>query len=261
MLKHFLRIAAVAVFVCVIAAAESQAAEWGSLKGRIVIEGTPPAVEPLKGNDKDPYCMGKMPKNKAIVIGKDNALVNAVINLRLATGQKIEANPEYKAELEKPLDLDNNGCEFHPHVTLAQVGQTLDIKNSDPVGHNTNVQALQFNQIIPSNGDTKVKVSTAAAIPSEVSCNIHPFMKGWILIQNHPYMAVTDNDGNFEIKDIPAGKHEFQFWQEAAGYLKNVKIKSGTTERHGRIELTIEPGKTLDLGDIKVPASALNAAK
>jgi plastocyanin len=240
----------------------TQAAEWGSLKGRIVVDGTPPVVEPLKGNDKDAYCMGKMPANKTIVIGKDNALVNAFVYLRLADKQKVEVNPEYKADLDKPLVLDNNGCEFHPHVTLAQVGQTLDIKNSDPVGHNTNVQALQFNQIIPSNEDTKVKVSTPSSLPTEVSCNIHPFMKGWILIQNHPYMATTGDDGTFEIKDIPAGKHQFQFYHEAAGYLRNLKTNGGTTdERHGRIDLTIEPGKTLDLGDIKVSPSALNSAK
>src|SRR5882757_5582810 len=164
MLRHFLKIAA-AVVVCVVASVGTQGAEWGSLKGRIVVDGTPPTVEPLKGNDKDAYCVGKMPANKSIVIGKDNALVNAIVYLRLATGQKVEANPEFKADLDKPLVLDNNGCEFHPHVTLAQVGQTLDIKNSDPVGHNTNVQVLQFNQIIPSNGDTKVKISTPGPLP------------------------------------------------------------------------------------------------
>ncbi|HEX3598781.1 MAG TPA: hypothetical protein VHU84_01490 [Lacipirellulaceae bacterium] len=257
MLQHFLKIAAAVVVACVVIPIETRAAEWGSLKGRILIDGTPPKVEPLKGNDKDAYCMKQMPANKSIVIGKDNALVNAVVYLRLATGKKVEVNPEYRADLSKPLVLDNKGCEFHPHVTLAQEGQTLDIKNSDPVGHNTNVQVLAFNQIIPSNNDTKVKIGTLSPLPTEVSCNIHPFMKGWILVQNHPYMAVTGDDGTFEIKDIPAGKHEFQFWQESAGYLKNVKVKGGTTERHGRIELTIEPGKTLDLGDIKVPASAL----
>ena len=57
-----------------------------------------------------------------------------------------------------------------------------------------------------------------------VDCNIHPFMKGHLLVQDHPYMAVSGEDGTFEIKNIPAGKHEFQFWHEAAGYLKNLKL-------------------------------------
>jgi plastocyanin len=232
------------------------AADWGSLKGRIVVDGTPAKPAPLVVT-KDQYCIDKMPTNQSIVIGKDNALENAVVYLRISTGQKVEVNPEYAAKESEPVVLDNKGCAFHPHVTLARMGQTLDIKNSDPVGHNTNVNVLSFNQVIPSNSDTKVKVSAGGALPTEVACNIHPFMKGWILVQDHPYMATTGEDGTFEIKDIPAGKHEFQFWHEAAGYLKNVKLKSGTTDRRGRTELNIEAGKTLDLGDIKVPASAL----
>jgi plastocyanin len=237
-------------------AVSATAAEWGSLKGRIVVDGTPAKPAPLVVT-KDQYCIDKMPANQSIVVGKDNALANAVVYLRVPTGQKVEVNPEYAAKEQEPVVLDNNGCSFHPHVTLARIGQTLDIKNSDPVGHNTNVNVLSFNQVIPSNSDTKVKVGAGGALPTEVACNIHPFMKGWILVQDHPYMAATGDDGTFEIKDIPAGKHEFQFWHEAAGYLKNVKVKSGTTDRRGRTELNIEAGKTLDLGDIKVSASAL----
>lgn len=234
----------------------SNAADWGSLKGRIIVDGTPTKAAPLVVT-KDQFCIDKMPTNESIIIGKDNALVNAVVYLRLSTGQKVDVNPEYAAKASDAIVLDNNGCSFHPHVSLVRLGQSLDIKNSDPVGHNTNVNVLSFNQVIPAGSDTKVKVGASGPLPTEVACNIHPFMKGWILVQDHPYMAVSGEDGTFEIKDIPAGKHDFQFWQEAAGYLKNVKFKGGTTDKKGRAELTIEAGKTLDVGDIKVPASAL----
>ncbi len=70
-------------------------------------------------------------------------------------------------------------------------------------------------------------------------------------------MAVVGNDGTFEIKNIPAGQHEFQFWHEAAGYLKMAKLKGGVTDNRGRAKLTIAAGQTLDVGDIKVPVSAL----
>jgi hypothetical protein len=82
-------------------------------------------------------------------------------------------------------------------------------------------------------------------------------MKGYVLSQDHPYMAATGDDGKFEIKDIPAGKHDFQFWHEAGGYLKDLTLKGGKTDRRGRAELSIADGQTLDLGDIKVKASAL----
>ena len=58
-------------------------------------------------------------------------------------------------------------------------------------------------------------------------------------------------------KNVPAGKHEFQLWHESPGYLKNVKFTGGATQRQGRAELTIPAGGTLDLGEIKVPASML----
>jgi hypothetical protein len=258
MLKSIWKLSVVMAVACLATQVSTfaQAAEWGSLKGRIIVDGTPAKPAPLVV-DKDQFCIDKMPTNQAIVIGKDNSLVDAVVYLRVATGQKVDINPEYEAKFKEPVPLDNSGCSFHPHVTLVRVGQSLDIKNSDPVGHNTNISLLSFNQVIPAASDTPVKVSIAGAIPAEVKCNIHPFMKGWMLALDHPYMAVTGQDGSFEIKDIPAGKHEFQFWQEAAGYLKDLTVKGGKTDRRGRAELTIEAGKTLDLGDIKVKASAL----
>jgi hypothetical protein len=82
-------------------------------------------------------------------------------------------------------------------------------------------------------------------------------MAAHLLVQEHPYMATTADDGTFEIKNIPAGKHEFQFWHEAPGYLKDLSLKSGKTNRQGRADLEIAAGQTLDLGDVKVPASML----
>ena len=82
-------------------------------------------------------------------------------------------------------------------------------------------------------------------------------MHGFILVKDDPYMVASAADGTFEIKNVPAGKHEFEFWHEAAGRLKNLKYKGGTLNRQGRAELTIADGKTLDLGEIKVPASML----
>jgi hypothetical protein len=82
-------------------------------------------------------------------------------------------------------------------------------------------------------------------------------MKGHLLSQTHPYMAVSGEDGTFEIKNLPAGKHEIKFWHEAPGNLKDIATKSGKADRQGIVKVTIAAGKTLDLGDIKVPAKML----
>jgi len=111
----------------------------------------------------------------------------------------------------------------------------------------------------PANGKIEIKASKESRLPGPLQCNIHPFMVGHLLAQKHPYMAVSGEDGSFEIKNLPTGKHEIQLWHEAPGYLKNVATKSGKANLQGRINVTIAASKTLDLGDIKVPASMLKS--
>jgi len=251
---------ALALFLVAISAGSMPAAEWGSLKGRFVVDGTPPKPAPLVVN-KDQYCIDKKPANEAVVVGSNNALVNAVVYLRPALGKKVDIHPDYEAQLKEPAVLDNKGCAFHPHITMVRVGQKLVVKNSDPppVSHNTNIQLLGFNPIVPPESNTEIVVSKDAPLPQLVNCNIHPWMKAHVLALAHPYMAVSGEDGSFEIKNIPVGAGEFQFWHEAPGYLKSLKFNGGTTDMRGRAKITIAAGKTVDLGDIKVPARILVA--
>jgi hypothetical protein len=242
--------------VGLLATAPASAAEWGSLKGRFVVDGKPVELKPLNV-DKDAFCIENKPKNEAIVIGKDNALVNTVVYLRLPRRGEVAIHPDYEAKLKEPAVLDNVGCSFKPRVTLVRVGQTLVVKNSDPTGHNTNVSLFGFNPVVPAKGQLEVKATKDAPLPSPVQCNIHPFMIGHLLAQKHPYMAVTGDDGSFEIKNMPAGKHEIQLWHEATGYLKDIATKGGKANRQGRLNVTIAASQTLDLGDIKVPAAML----
>lgn len=231
-------------------------AGWGTLKGKFVVDGTVAAAPPVDAS-KDAFCVSVHPVNETVVIGEGNALVNAVVYLR---GKKIEVNDEYKSSAAEPVTLDNKGCDFHPHIALVRTGQPFVIKNSDPTGHNTNLGMKNnptFNQIIPAGEKVELKFTKAEALPLPVNCNIHPFMSGCILVLDHPYMAASGEDGSFEIKNIPAGKQEFQLWHEKPGNLKDLKFTGGKTNKQGRAELTIADGQTLDLGEIKVPASML----
>jgi len=234
------------------------AAEWGSLKGRFVVDGAPPSLPPLVVS-KDQFCIDTKPVNQLVVVDEAGDLANAVVYVFLGRRGKIEVHPDYEAQMSEPVVLDNKGCSFHPHVALIRAGQTLDIHNSDPVGHNTKIYGSKntFNQTIPDGANIPYAVQQAEPMPAPVSCSIHPFMHGVLLVQNHPYMAASAEDGTFEIKNLPAGEHEFQFWHEAPGYLKNLKFQGGSTDRRGRAKLTIPAGGTLDLGDIKIPANVL----
>jgi hypothetical protein len=248
---------AFSIAIVTLFAGSTVAAEWGAIKGRFVVEGTPPKPAPLVVT-KDQFCVDKMPSNEAVVVGEEGALANVLVFVRVGRREKIDVHPDYASLMSEPVVLDNQGCHFVPHVTLLRAGQQITLKNSDPVGHNTNVGGI-FNQIIPAGGETQTKIARAAALPIAVTCNIHPFMKGYVFVQDHPYMAVSAADGNFEIKNVPAGKRALAFWHEGATFLKNLAVGDGKTDRRGGIELTIEVGKTLDLGEIRVPASSLKA--
>jgi hypothetical protein len=232
----------------------ARAAEWGSIKGRIIVEGTPAKLDPLTVT-KDAFCIASPPPNEKVVIGKDNSLVNAIVYLRLNKNEHIEIHPDYTELLKRPVQLELKGCAFHPHVLLIRVGQTLKVKNADPLGHHASISSLVFSPAIEP-GDFEVRVSQASSLPMPLVCNIHPWMIGYTLSLNHPYMAATDTDGRFEIKNIPAGEHEFQFWHET-GSLKNIAFAGGKTDARGRAKLKVTSARSLDLGDIKVPARVL----
>lgn len=239
------------------AAAQANAAEWGSLKGRFLVDGKPAELKPLLVDSKDPFCAKQTPANESIVLGKNNELANVVAYLYLPRRGKVEIHPDYEAALSEPVVLDNTGCQFKPHVTLVRVGQKFIVKNSDPTSHNTNLRIFGQNPVVPANSQIEIKANKEGRLPEPVQCNIHTFMLGHLLSQNHPYMAASGEDGTFEIKNLPAGKHTIQLWHEASGYLKDVSSKGGKADRTGKLNVTIAAGKTLDLGDIKVPAGIL----
>ena len=115
--------------------------------------------------------------------------------------------------------IDQRKMSFIPHVVAVQQGTTVDFLNSDPVGHNVYWPSISGNKKLSHNlgtwpkGDKKPfqfnDLGTASLL-----CNVHPEMSGYVVVVPTPYFAVTDKDGNFEIKDIPAGKYTLKTWSE-----------------------------------------------
>jgi len=118
------------------------------------------------------------------------------------------------------------------------------------VGHNSNLQPLgdqAVNPLIPANGKIDYKFNRAQTIPVPITCNIHPWMKGYILPRDNPYTAISAEDGTFTLKNLPVGKLEFQVWHEKSGYVDTPQWKKG------KFEMEIKPGANT-LGDVKLPA-------
>lgn len=188
-------------------------------------------------------------------MNKENGgIANVIAYLYTRSGPKPAVHPDYAATADAKLVLDNNKCRFEPHVLLLQTTQTLVMKNSDPVGHNTNYSTFTNppqNILIPSGGQSEQKLTQPERLPAKVACNIHPWMTAWLVVQDTPYSGVSNKDGELVIKNLPVGKWTFQFWQEAGGYIAKVKQNGKATEwTRGRLEVTIKPGMN-DLGEIK----------
>ena len=235
-------------------------AQWGTLSGQFVYDGKAPAAQPATVNKDVAVCgKHKLPNEDLVVNPENGGIANVVLYLYVARGKKAPTpHPDYAKTATEEVVLDNLNCRFEPHVVTLRTTQTLWVKNSDSVGHNTKVDALKnipINPILPASGDIKQKFPKEERLPVLVSCSIHPWMNARVVIRESPYMAVTDKDGKFEIKNLPVGEHTFQVWQEAAGYVSSVVIDGKKTKwSKGRFEYTVKDGDN-DLKVIKVEPS------
>jgi hypothetical protein len=231
-------------------AAPTFAQDWGTVKGQIVFDGTPPTASELNVNKDQAHCLAKGPINaENWVVNKENTGVkNVFVWLVSESGGKPKIHPELAKPPSTPATLDQPQCAFVPHCQGMREGQDLVVKNSAPVSHNVKwdggrVRNPGGNEIIASGGTKTVKLK-ADKTPIAISCNIHPWMKGWIRVFDHPYFAVTDENGNFEIKNAPAGKLKIVVWQEDMGYKDGDKGKDGSP-------IEVKKGDN-DLGQIKI---------
>jgi hypothetical protein len=84
-----------------------------------------------------------------------------------------------------------------------------------------------------------------------IRCNIHPWMQGYLVLRSSPYMAVSDQDGRFELGNLPVEELEFRLWHERVGYLGALRLGSGSTDAKGRIRVSLE-SCARDWGEILV---------
>jgi|SRR5690242_2930222 plastocyanin len=173
-------------------------------------------------------------KGKVSVQGIKSA-ENIAVYVDAIPGKKFDAPKE-------SVVIDQRKMAFLPHVVAVQQGTTVDFLNSDPVGHNVYWPSVSGNKKLAHNlgtwprGEKKPFQFNDVGVAS-LLCNVHPEMSGYVVVTPTPYFAVTDKDGNFEIKNIPAGKYTLKTWSEDGKPTTQAVDVSGAT---ATVELTVK---------------------
>lgn len=207
----------------------------GVIRGRVLFAGTPPPARFIE--------MGATPECRALhadripddsLLASDGRLRNAVVHVKTGLeGMAFDLPKE-------PVVVDQKGCLFLPRVAAARAGQAVHFLNSDPTKHNVHAspkapKSEGFNRSLSRKGTKAEVVLTGPEIGIQVTCDVHPWMIGYLSVFDHPHFAVTGEDGAFAFKGLPPGEYEIEAWHETLG------------KRGARVQLGPAGDETLDL--------------
>lgn len=191
----------------------------GVIKGVVSFTGKAPEMKvPSKRKDAE-FCKDKEVVYNAVVV-KDGKLQDVFVRL---------ANGSVKGTFDttKHAEIDQENCMYTPRIQGAVAGQTIDIKNSDGTLHNVHTYKgaeSWFNQAQPKGSDMIGKESPEDPTVVKFTCDVHPWMRGFVVVTDHPYFAVSAADGSFTIDKLPPGKYKLEAWHATYG-LKTADVE------------------------------------
>ncbi len=198
--------------------------DGATILGSVKVDGKLPPLAPLQITKNKEIC--KDVPNETLMVGPGRGLRYAVVTLEDITKGKA-------VERETTHELDNIKCRFSPHVLAASVGQFVVLKNSDPILHTAHAIFTdgqpQFNVgLYPGRVSRKPLVAKGLV---KIRCEVHPWMSAYIVVTEHPYHAISDLYGEYELSDIPPGHYRLKVWHETLGTMeKQVEVKAGARQ-------------------------------
>lgn len=204
----------------------------GSIKGHCKFDGKPYPGQKLN-MAAEQACVsywqeqGKHPREESVDMTRQGDLRNVVIYVKSGL-------PDKKWDVPStPIVINQHGCMYTPHVFTMMAGQPITVKNSDPLLHNIHAMPQknpEFNFGQPREGMEKTdSFFKIAEIGVHIKCDVHPWMGAYACVFDHPFHTVSDDDGNFEIKDLPPGKYTIAAWHETFGE-KTAEVEVGEGE-------------------------------
>ena len=204
---------------------EIEVKNGGTIAGTVRLKGSP-RIEQLKVAQDNARC-GTTKTSPSLVVGKDNVVANAVISIEgISQGKQFPA--------EQPV-IDQEKCEYNPHVTIVPLGSKFQIVNSDPILHNVHSYDMGktdavgrpdtiFNIALPVAGMKRELPADVPGIHMTLCDAGHPWMNAYVVVTQHPYYAVSDANGSFTIDNVPPGTYKIKMWHEGVPALKDGKL-------------------------------------
>ena len=200
----------------------------GAVTGRVRLTAPPPG-NPIIRMGMDPRCAeatrGKRIVQDAVVTSADGGLANAFVHL---AGSFPDAPRPAGA-----VTIDQHNCVYRPRVVGARVGQTIEFRNSDPTLHNVHGlsnASNEFNVGQPVKGQVFGFQLKREEVMLDITCDVHRWMTAYVGVVDHPYFAVSGEQGSFTIDGIPPGRHTIRAWHERYGTLtQSVEVAGGNT--------------------------------
>lgn len=228
-----------------LAMAPAVQAQFGDVEGQVVLTGEIPELE-LKVKEGDPaakdaaVCAAQNIPNYTLSVDPES---KGIADVFVWVRRPSKVDPSLAGVPAESLVIDQKNCKFLPHTMVVRVNQQVIATSHDPIPHNIhgyNIFNPGFNFTTAANDTEGQKVpidkanSKAEPLPIAVKCDIHPHMEAYWLVVDHPYAAVTGEDGKFTIKGLPEGKNQLTIWHSTSGYLVkalDVDVKAnGTTK-------------------------------
>ena len=204
-------------------------ADGANIRGVVVMTGT---VVPKKlPVTIDQYVCGKEKVGEDLAVGPQGGVKNVVVWLQTPPPGATWSSAPVKVE------MDQKSCTFAPRVVLVPAGGTVEFLNSDRLLHNLHSASREnptFNRTQPRGRVIPVTFSKPEFV--QVNCDLHSWMRAWVVVADHPYYALSNDAGEFVLSNVPPGKYVLQIWQETLG-ITSRDVTVGADDARVTVEL------------------------
>ena len=188
---------------------ETEVTNGGSISGKVVWEGPAANVPPMAINKNTESCDASgsgMRESERLLVSKSGGVANAVVY--------IEAIAEGKAVGREDLIINQQGCRYIPHITIAPKKSKITLKSSDDILHNIHMfGAASYNIPFPDKNSIAKLFRKSGIVRLQCDAG-HGWMSSYVHVVEHPYYVVSDTEGNFELTDVPPGEYTLKMWHE-----------------------------------------------